>query len=57
MFYLYRSRQLYMLEIVHLNGLKGWSVWSVLAVSGFAGDPTSLARNNPGGVLTPENDG
>ena len=30
---------------VHLNGLKGWSVWSVPVVSGLAGDPTSLARN------------
>ena len=31
---------------VHLNGLTGWFVWSVPAVSEFAGDPTSLAHDN-----------
>ena len=29
-----------------VNGLKGWFVWSAPAVSGFAEDPTSLARDN-----------
>ena len=30
-------------EVIHVNGLKGWFLWSTPAVSGFAGDLTSLA--------------
>ncbi len=30
----------------HVNGLKGWFFWFVPVVSGFAGDPTSLAHDN-----------